>query len=81
MKLYPRTYSLKQAKGDIESCNRLILSKTEEFVTLKKTLDRLQNSIHDLANKKIYIKQTLRLKAKIVKNSSSRKRINRMLKQ
>lgn len=81
MKLNPKTYSLKQAKMDIESCNRLIVSKSEDYITLKKTLDNLQNTVYDLANKKIYIKRILKEKLHFVKHNNSRNRIKRLLKQ
>ncbi len=47
-KLNPKTYSLKQAKADLESCNRLIIEKTEQFTTLKTTIDKLEEGIKNL---------------------------------
>lgn len=81
MKLNPKNYSLKQATADLESCNRLIIEKSEHYVILKKEVDVLNDSVRDLVNKKIYIKKILRQKSQTMKNWRSKKRIGKLLKK
>jgi len=80
VKLNPKTYSLKQARADLESCNRLIIEKTEQFTTLKTTIDKLEEGIKNLSLKKIYIKSILKQKRHFIKKYPSQKRIERLLK-
>ena len=72
---------MKQATTDLESCNRLIIEKSEHYVLLKKEVDTLNDSVRDLANKKIYIKKILRQKSQITKNWRFKKRIGKLLKK